>query len=593
MPPDRGESVVVVASTAERAEAVARELSFASVEASFTTDLARALEDAPAAALIDPCGWEGTCRAILSAFPERRTPPPAVFLVGGEQRALYEAGPAMGLIREPFDARQTAAQLKRALLLRRSFSRQWPRVLQQHRSADLGRVEDILVSRTGHEIRPDRRDTFRDALVERLVATLSPTVRDYERLLTGPGGQEEVLLLACLLVVGETCFWRYSGQMYALEELLSRRTEGGRRPGPVRLWSAGCSTGEEPYSLAMAARRALGVAPELKVWGTDLDPVALEAARRGRYAARSLRNLPPDLLEEWLDREGTGYRIKPSLQNDVHFERQNLFDGAVPAWIEEHGPFDAIFLRNVNIYFGHKKARLAIDLMVDALAPGGGLFLGAAETLLPLPTELDVRHEPGAFYYVRRVESFAEEDEEAAEAYPPGRPEKEALAYQLFREGLDLLGREDFGQAEALFTELLHGDPASPLGHTGLAVLLANQGREVEAMEHLDVAVQSGEAPTETYFLLGLLHERAARPDEALASYDRTIESDPDFLMAHFNRALIHRRQRKDKEFRAGMRRALGLLKTTAHCPAWVTGGIGFEALAILMANALEEKGPA
>jgi chemotaxis protein methyltransferase CheR len=164
-------------------------------------------------------------------------------------------------------------------------------------------------------------------------------------------------------------------------------------------------------------------------------------------------------------------------------------------------------------------------------------------------------------------------------------------AASTFFAGLEALGREDFNGAEGVFRTLLDNNAQSPLGNTGMAILLANQGREVEARERLNAVVESPKVPVEAYFMLGLLDERAARPEDALASYNRALAVDDHFLMAHFNRAWIYKRMRKDAEFKAEMHRALALLRSSPHCPAWVTGGLSFESIVALMVEAIDGEG--
>jgi chemotaxis protein methyltransferase CheR len=196
---------------------------------------------------------------------------------------------------------------------------------------------------------------------------------------------ERVQHLAPEVTIGDTYFYRHAEQLLtfrdvALPDCLSR---GGR----VRVLSAGCSTGEEPYTLAMLAARH----DQVQITGLDVNAVALARAAQARYPRWSLRALPADLELRWFTRKGDDYAFAPELSGTVVLRRANLAAACEPP----AGAFDIIFCRNVVRYFEDAAARAVLDRLVRALAPGGYLFLGDGEHVEQLP-----RHESnGASYY--------------------------------------------------------------------------------------------------------------------------------------------------------------------------------------------------
>ncbi len=196
---------------------------------------------------------------------------------------------------------------------------------------------------------------------------------------------EERVLMLDAIATNETRFFREPGQFdFLRESVLPRWLEDGtanRRPRRVRIWSAGCSTGEEPFSLAMLLASSFPRAWDLEVRATDLSTKALARARAAVWPLERSKEIPPALLKAFMLR-GTGpeegkMKAGPDLRALVRFERFNLAeDGAVAG-----GPFDAILCRNVLIYFDAEGKRHAVARLLDELAPDGFFLVGHAETL--------------------------------------------------------------------------------------------------------------------------------------------------------------------------------------------------------------------
>lgn len=177
-------------------------------------------------------------------------------------------------------------------------------------------------------------------------------------------------LLAEHAVIGETAFWRHA------EGLVTLAAELAGSEKPLRLWSAGCATGEEPYSLALALLDAGRDRQDDRILGTDVSARALGRAWAGVYGTRAVRKLPEPLARRWLQPTEHGAQVVERLARCCHFERHNLLDGA-PG---DH--FDAVVCRNVLIYFAPEVAASALQRLAGAVAPGGWLLLGPVE--LPL-----------------------------------------------------------------------------------------------------------------------------------------------------------------------------------------------------------------
>jgi chemotaxis protein methyltransferase CheR len=577
--------IITVASSMERARQLTSFLEKSGFAARPSRDLADALDENPALLVIDPTGWESTCRAILEDVERRAYAPPAVFFAGGGESALFDAGPALGLITEKESLREAKEKIRIALAGRKFFTSSWPRLASAFKDYDITRVEKILTLHTGVSVRIDRLESLRREFFLRGVANLSDNPQELESMLGSPGGATDLAILTSRVVAGETYFWRYSGQMQSLKGVLRRRYE--ENPGQtLKIWCAGCSTGEEVYSAVLAAFEELGEDINLIVWGTDINAAALARAKEACYTDRSVRNLPERFLENWFKKESHCWRVAPELRDRVRFEKLNLCGQAAREWAFANGPFDAVFCRNVIIYLDPVNSRDVNKLCLDSIAEGGGYFLGSSEMLVPIPENVDVVHEAGAFFYHK-----------GKEAAPPPAAEEPAVECSngeelenLYRNGIRALGREDFAEAERAFRAVIEISPEDSRGNTGIAILLTNQGREVEATQKLQKALAVECPIAEAYFLQGLLDERAGRDNEALGMYGSAINRDANFFMAHVNRAWILKRRGRMGAFRKEMQSALEVLRRMPGGASWTTGGLGSEAILKMVADALGDN---
>jgi len=188
------------------------------------------------------------------------------------------------------------------------------------------------------------------------------------------------------LLTQETSFFRYPGVYEAFEkrvlpELHTKKF--WKDPRTLRVWSAGCSTGEEPYSIAVTIADALSFADtwKLEILATDVSRNALKAADRGIYSGRSLASVAANQLETHFIKVNEGYQVKPRLKKMVTFTQMNL---ASAVYV---GRMDLIFCMNVLIYFSEERRRTLVQRFYDSLEPGGYLFLGHSESISKMPVK--------------------------------------------------------------------------------------------------------------------------------------------------------------------------------------------------------------
>jgi chemotaxis protein methyltransferase CheR len=271
-------------------------------------------------------------------------------------------------------------------------------------AADVDRFRLLVATRLGLHFDDSRLAFLAEVLRRRLDAVGDPAERYLARLAAPSGHREEVGALAAELTVPETYFFRHLDQFRAMAETaipnLMRARAASRS---LRFLSAGCASGDEAYSLAILVRQDLGGAPgwEIAIQGVDVNTVMLAKARRARYSAWSLRETPVDIQRRWFHAQGGEFTLDPDVRSMVVFEVRNLVDEDASFW--RSGTFDVIFCRNVLMYLSPEQGRALAERLGGALAPGGYLFLGHAETLRGLSNEFHLRHTQGTFYYQRKA----------------------------------------------------------------------------------------------------------------------------------------------------------------------------------------------
>lgn len=238
---------------------------------------------------------------------------------------------------------------------------------------------------------------------ERMVATGSGSFPSYfARLRTDV--QHEIEHFVNAFTVNETYFYREDHQLRCLTtDLLAERLHTKQKHQPIRLWSAPCSTGEEPYSVAMwlLENWPLVDEHEIEIVGSDIDTRALESARDGIFGKRALMRLSPGLIQKYFTPlAGERWRILDELRESVRFSTVNLVEQDET---RPHGAFDVIFCRNVLIYFDDASRRMAAENLYENLLPGGFICLGHTESMSRISPLFEVRRFADAIVYQRPV----------------------------------------------------------------------------------------------------------------------------------------------------------------------------------------------
>ncbi len=266
-------------------------------------------------------------------------------------------------------------------------------------AALLRRFRETITARVGLTFDDGRSGELRSLLAERAQGCgLSEDAYIEQLSLT----QIEFPELARRLTVPETYFFRNPDQLEACMERAVPECRTGRGGRGLRILSAACASGEEPYSLAILLReRWPALAPSSSIVAVDLNPTILDRARRARYTAWSLRETSPDIKARYFRSDGAEFVLDPSIRDAVSFEVMNLVEPSPGQLTDES--FDIVFCRNVLMYFSPEHFAATVSRLARALVPGGFFFLGHAETLRGVSQDFHLRHTGDAFYYQRKV----------------------------------------------------------------------------------------------------------------------------------------------------------------------------------------------
>jgi chemotaxis protein methyltransferase CheR len=246
------------------------------------------------------------------------------------------------------------------------------------------KFRQFIYRQTGIYFQDNKKYLLESRIAQRMSLLGIPDFESYYQRLHSVYGKEEQTQLFNAVTINETYFYRNEPQINVirdkvLPEIIEKKRINGQKH--VRIWSAACSTGEEPYTLAMIIKdHFMSAYPDIQfeILGTDINTTVLEEARKGLYRNYAIRRVPEKQLKKHFWVNNDQYQLKPQISQMVNFKMLNLFDSAA---IRRLHRFDIIICANVLIYFDENSKRRVISNLYDILQPGGYLFLGYAESL--------------------------------------------------------------------------------------------------------------------------------------------------------------------------------------------------------------------
>lgn len=272
-----------------------------------------------------------------------------------------------------------------------------------HLTEDVFRLlRDFIKDYCGIYFDDSSRFILERRLQRRLRLRLLDDFRDYYRfLLYDKKKDEEIKEAIDLLTVNETYFFREQNQLKAFsEEILPELMEINKEKKRLRIWSAGCSTGEEPYTIAILILEQGIDGWDIEILGSDINQRALSNARKGMYRRHSFRTTDDYYIKKYFKEEGDFFVISERVKSIVSFSYLNLLD---PLKVKIVAPMDVIFCRNVLIYFDYEARKRVVNNFYDRLVEGGYLLLGHAESLMNVSTSFILKHLKNDMVYQKPI----------------------------------------------------------------------------------------------------------------------------------------------------------------------------------------------
>lgn len=456
-------------------------------------------------------------------------------------------------------------------------------VKRSFQPTELASFHATVARRLGLRFDDSKLDELADVLRRRMTATNSFDVESYVCLLGS--SLPELRAVVGHLTIPETYFFRIPDHFRALVEVvLPERILARTATRRLNILSAGCASGDEPYTIAMLVHGRLDLAGwQVAIRGIDVNPAAISKGKKGRYTPWSLREIDPKFKERYFLPQGSDFQLCDSIREMVSLEEGNLADAHAPFWKPK--TYDVIFFRNAFMYLSTEAGQSVVARMAESLATGGYLFMGPAETLRGISHDFHLCHSHGTFYYqlrtghasaatsssqrptvtpaaatanrptvgeVRPVETgsgWAETIRQATErirrltrtpershkTVPPvanGIPADLSIA-------LELLQEERFEEAlEALPAEAQNNPEVQVLR----AALLANRGDLAKAQDACTSVLKIDELNAGAYYVMALCREQADDRRTAMEHDLTAIYLDPSFAMPHLHLGLLAKR---------------------------------------------------
>ncbi len=476
------------------------------------------------------------------------------------------------------------------------------------------RLKSFITERCGLYFRDHDLKGLEDALIERIRSRGMDSAVTYYSYITNPEHREDELReLLNKLTITHTYFFRNEPQFKALRERIlpeiverksaRHKTQATSEKPSIRIWSAGCSTGEEPYSIAMTV---MDVIPDIENWdieilATDASTEALDRARRGVYGKSSVKPVDTDHMEKYFtvkDKEDPGAvcAINSEVKKLVTFGFHNLMADDFP------GGFDIILFRNVAIYFDLETTIKILEKMHSGLNDGGYLLIGYSESLYFMQDKFRMIDWEEAIYYRKAFPGEGRRFETAVPSADKGRTVDEVLEEisraertaaldaevekikipqknieELLVRATKLYHMKDYAKAVSVLDEAISANKDSVDPYYLKAEIYVNMGKFFEAKASLAKALAKDRMFAPAHYLLGCISIEESLFDTAKESLKRAIYIDKSFPLAHFYLAHAYRSEGKVTDAIREYRNAIKLLSNAKSDDILPYGG-GFEA---------------
>lgn len=371
------------------------------------------------------------------------------------------------------------------------------------------KFRQFIENRSGVYVNDAQNDALRISIVTEMSINQVNTFDDYYDLLVNRDANQEAFRnLLNLITLNESYFFKTAVHFQLLTErilpeIIERKEDKDKT---LRVWNAGCSTGEEPYSIAMTLleNQELLKGWKIEILASDVSQNALTIAQEGVYFKPSMKEAKKDSLDKYFDVESERYRLKDSVKKMVKFKYLNLIREPFP--IEEVAGQDIIFCRNVTIHFKIESTRRVISRFYDSLNDVGYLFIGPHETLLGITNELRMLEMGDVAFYCKGPSLLLSQV-----------PSKVVIA-------TIYLNQKKFEFAKNICADLMAREPAVAEHHLLLGMIFRQEGKIADGIEEFQKATIFNSQLPFGYYQLAEAYEASGNKEEAEKFYGRALE---------------------------------------------------------------------
>jgi chemotaxis protein methyltransferase CheR len=438
--------------------------------------------------------------------------------------------------------------------------------------AEFDRFQHLTHERTGIFFGPRRRNELQRHIHAILKKQIAPDMNTlYQKLAQQKTNSPIWDCYIDTIIVGETYFFREKLLFQALQQkILPDIIARHQKDKVLRIWSAGCSTGEEPYSLSILLDQLLG--SEINLWrifilATDINKPSLKKGIDGLYRKWSLRQTPENIVLTYFQKENELYRIRKDIQKRVMFSYLNLKDPVYPALSTCTHAMDLILWRNVAIYLSDTVIADVLKRFYQCLLPLGYFNIGASEAGYMGETQFVSKQYSGTFIYQKlpipqqssplpvypvknttRPKKGLEFNKTFRFQTDPPKPKPKLAQQSILEMAQQSANIRNYSQAIAQYRSYLNKNSNDADVWYQLARVYANSGDLAHAKEACLSAIDHNPLLVEAYYISGLINEENGEIDEAIQDYKKTLYLQSDFVLAHYHLAMVYLQIKDDQQ---------------------------------------------
>lgn len=423
--------------------------------------------------------------------------------------------------------------------------------------SDFSNFQKLILDGCGIVYDESKRSFLKSCIEQRLHSLKLSDPFEYYQLLQRSEGQEELQELFNLITINETNYFRHPDHYKALREgiiaeIIQEKAQSGDPSQPsLSLWSAGCSSGDEAYSLAISLLNIpeASLAKRIEILGTDIDSNIIKQAKKAVYSKKSVQHLhltDESYMPRYFHQSGTEYVLKREVADMVNFKVHNLAKEPYP--MPSNGRWDIIFCRNVIIYFHLDMVGKVVKRLYDLLAEGGYLFLGYSESLQGIIDK---------FRLIRRGDIFVYKKETMLRRLAPPEPVRcldnpphrivSANYVDTFRIATKLWQQQRFNEAMIFLKQYLEERPDCVEGRVLAARIYLELNDLSRAESEMEAVIAENPLSAGLYYLMGKINEKGSQYSDAVKYLKKALYLDSSFALAHFKLATVYEKLGKNE----------------------------------------------